>query len=94
MRTLTITRLDDPASKPEEVRLVIDAKVVDVIKGDEKAKTWNISKGEHAIQVEKDGDGGRVYRSTSYFVIGSKNVSLSLGIYAGSRMTLVTAGRK
>lgn len=46
-----------------------------------------ISKGEHAIQAQIQGEDGRLYRSNSYFSIGGKDVNLFLTI-DGSKLLL------
>lgn len=49
---------------------------------------FEVSKAEHAIQAQIEGEDGRPYRSNSYFSIGGKDVTLYLSI-DGSKLKLV-----
>jgi hypothetical protein len=85
MRTLTIERRPGQVGDPVEVNILSDNHLLGVMKAEDKSTTFEISKGEHAIQVEIPGEDGQNYRTNIFFATGSKNVKV---FFEGSALAL------
>ena len=76
MRTLTIERRPGTVGEHMDVNVLSDNQILGVLKAEENSGTFEISKGEHSIQVEIQYEDGRNYRSNIFFATGGKNVKL------------------
>lgn len=88
MRTVTIERKESPLGQPIACKVLADERPIGELKAEESKKSYPISKGEHAIQVQIEGADGRLYRSNSYFATGGASFALYLTI-SGTKLTLV-----
>ena len=87
MRTLTLTRIPGTLVDPVDVLVITNARTLGEMKAEEEEKTFEIGKGENAVQVQIEGPDGKLYRSNAMFMIGKQNLHFTLET-SGTKLVL------
>ena len=87
MRKLTLTRIPGTLGDPVDVLVITNARTLGEMKANEGEKTFEIAKGENAVQVQIEWKDGKLYRSNAMFMIGKKDLHFTLET-SGTKLVL------